>query len=123
MKINNNTESPCLACTRVRDPKNCENKLCREWQAWFIDRWEAMRTSIMHADCGNSIHADTVSVGGTKYYHPDQVRRSMETNPCLRCIRSKGLCAGPCQVKRTWNEEKEKMCELENRSQGETAQV
>ena len=94
MKISNNTESPCLACTRVRDPKNCENKLCREWQAWFIDRWEAMRTSIMHADCGNSIHADTVSVG-----------------------------AGPCQVKRTWNEEKEKMRELESRSQGETAQV
>ena len=123
MEAGKNSQKPCEACQRVRNPKDCENKLCREWQAWFIDRWEAMRANIMHADCGIAIQADTVSVGGTKYHHLDQVRRFMETNPCLHCIRSNGLCARPCQVKRTWNEEKEKMRELENGSQGETAQI
>ena len=34
---------PCKTCTFVKDPKNCENKNCREWVQWFIDRWEAMR--------------------------------------------------------------------------------
>ena len=39
-------KSPCLHCTRVKDPSNCENKTCKEWQAWFISRWEAMRANI-----------------------------------------------------------------------------
>ncbi len=37
-------QSPCRGCARVRDPANCENKLCKEWQAWFVERWDAMRT-------------------------------------------------------------------------------
>ena len=36
-------QSPCFTCTVVKDPRNCENKLCKEWQAWFIERWEALR--------------------------------------------------------------------------------
>ena len=123
MEVGKNTGKPCETCQRVRDPKDCENKLCREWRAWFIDRWETMRTNIKHDDCEVSIRADTVSVGGTKYHHPDQVRKFMATNPCLHCIRSNGLCVRTCQVKKTWNEEREKMRELESRSQGEIAQV
>ena len=36
-------EHPCKTCTRVKDPKKCENKTCKDWQKWFMDRWEAMR--------------------------------------------------------------------------------
>lgn len=31
---------PCLTCTRVKDPKNCENKQCWVWQQWWIKRWK-----------------------------------------------------------------------------------
>lgn len=36
-------EHPCKSCTRVKDPENCENKSCKDWQQWFLDRWETMR--------------------------------------------------------------------------------
>ncbi len=35
-------ESPCLTCTRVKDPQNCENKLCRPWQVWYLKRWKGI---------------------------------------------------------------------------------
>ena len=36
-------EYPCSTCTRVEDPKDCENKRCQTWRDWFIQRWEQMR--------------------------------------------------------------------------------
>ena len=36
-------EKPCLICTKVKDPENCEIKSCQEWQKWFIERWEELR--------------------------------------------------------------------------------
>ena len=39
-------KSPCLNCTRVKDPKNCENKNCPVWREWFIRRWEEMRKAV-----------------------------------------------------------------------------
>ena len=36
-------KSPCLTCTRVKDPKNCQNKSCSIWQEWFLKRWAAMQ--------------------------------------------------------------------------------
>ena len=36
-------KSPCLTCTKVRDPKNCEIKGCPEWREWFIKRWNEIR--------------------------------------------------------------------------------
>jgi hypothetical protein len=36
-------KSPCLTCTKVQDPKNCENKSCSEWRKWFIQAWERLR--------------------------------------------------------------------------------
>lgn len=32
-------EKPCLTCTRVKDPANCENKSCQAWLEWFLHRW------------------------------------------------------------------------------------
>ena len=36
----NMTPSPCLTCTRVADPKDCENKQCKPWSQWFLSRWD-----------------------------------------------------------------------------------
>lgn len=35
----NKTQSPCLTCTRVKNPGSCENKTCRVWSEWFLTRW------------------------------------------------------------------------------------
>ena len=123
MKAGENRMSPCASCQRVRDSKNCENKLCKDWQAWFIDRWEAMRRGVMQAEQGQCIQSETISVGGVKYHHPDSVRQFLAEDPCLQCPRSSGLCPNPCQVRKTWDSEKEKMRELESGSQGETEEV
>lgn len=32
-------EKPCLTCTKVKDPENCENKSCKEWREWFLKKW------------------------------------------------------------------------------------
>ncbi len=36
-------KSPCLNCTRVKDPTVCENKLCGPWKSWWLEWWEGMR--------------------------------------------------------------------------------
>ena len=38
--------SPCMYCTRVPDPRACENKNCMLWRSWFIERWETMRAAV-----------------------------------------------------------------------------
>ena len=40
--MKNEGKSPCLTCTRVKAPENCENKCCRVWQNWFLARWDRM---------------------------------------------------------------------------------
>lgn len=37
-------KSPCLSCTKVKDPSQCEIKLCSKWRMWFLCEWEKMRT-------------------------------------------------------------------------------
>lgn len=106
-------ESPCLYCTRVRDPKNCENKLCNEWRIWWIGRWEAMRTIARQHARGKGIQGSPVSVGGTMYHHPDRVREYLMIDPCLQCPWKDGLCPNPCDTKQIWLSEKEVTGELE----------
>lgn len=36
-------KSPCLTCTKVKDPSQCENKSCVEWRKWFMHEWERLR--------------------------------------------------------------------------------
>lgn len=38
--------SPCVTCGRVKDPENCENKHCKLWKGWFLNRWELLRIGI-----------------------------------------------------------------------------
>ena len=35
--------SPCLTCTRVTHPEDCENKKCNDWRQWFLRRWAQIR--------------------------------------------------------------------------------
>lgn len=123
MATSNNRESPCLHCARVRDPKNCENKLCKEWQAWFIERWDAMRTVLRATAQGKGLPRNPISVGGTKYHHPDQIRKFLKTDPCQTCPWREGICLETCQTKKSWTEAKERLDELESGSQGETSQI
>lgn len=42
--MENKNQSPCLTCTRVKDPIDCEIKSCKEWREWWLKRWEALRS-------------------------------------------------------------------------------
>ena len=37
-------ENPCLNCTMVEQPMDCDRKFCLAWQDWWIERWDAMRS-------------------------------------------------------------------------------
>lgn len=41
--MENKNQSPCLTCTKVKDPSDCENKSCKAWKEWWLKRWEALR--------------------------------------------------------------------------------
>ena len=109
--------SPCLTCSRVRDPINCENKLCKDWQAWFIARWEEMRANVFaQVRQQKAEEHGAISVGGYQYSHPDHVRSYLLADPCRDCICPKDLCDTPCAVRKAWDDmhNKEDSNELEN---------
>ena len=95
-------ESPCLQCTRVRDPKNCENKLCKDWQAWFIDRWESMRDFVRSEIEQAPTQEVGIPLGGRIYAHPHRVQEYMQQDPCQRCLCPKDRCEVPCPSKEAW---------------------
>ena len=97
-------ESPCLTCTRVRDPKNCENKTCRDWQAWFIDRWESMRDFVRKDRLQAQMQEAGVPLGGHRYAPPHQVAEYLRKDPCSQCVVHH--CETPCPVRRAWEEKK-----------------
>ncbi len=39
-----NKKSPCETCMKVPDPEKGEYKLCKEWNAWFLRRWEEIHS-------------------------------------------------------------------------------
>lgn len=39
-------DSPCLTCTKVKNPKDCTNVTCADWRAWWLDRWNKMRANV-----------------------------------------------------------------------------
>lgn len=103
------TPSPCLACTRVPDPRNCENKQCKRWQKWFLGRWALIHAYPRAAMDKEDLRAAGVSVGGKTYSHPDEVRAYLAGDPCKKCLCPKDLCAAPCRVKRAWQKAKEEL--------------
>jgi len=106
MQTGASKKRPCDTCQRVRDPANCENKLCRDWQTWFIDRWESMRRAVAAQAHGKGIQGDPISVGGVQYHHPDHVRAYLENDPCQQCPFGGGLCREDCATKQAWLEAK-----------------
>lgn len=101
-------EKPCLTCTRVRDPKNCEAKTCRDWQAWFIDRWESMRENVRKQMHQSQVQEVGIPLGGHRYVSPHQADAYLKNDPCLTC--PMGRCDSPCPVKKAWVEKKEGIC-------------
>lgn len=74
-----NTPSPCLLCTRVADPKNCENKQCVLWRNWFTAKWNHTR----------------------KLFD----RKPTQPDPCLDCPWNGPLCTTPCPGKEAYERE------------------
>jgi hypothetical protein len=96
--------SPCLRCTRVKDPRNCENKNCQQWQRWFINRWDSLRACPRQAKEQEVLMPVGISVGGTRYAHPNHTRTYLKNDPCNACRCPKDLCTSPCPSKRAWEE-------------------
>ena len=123
MQTRTETQYPCRNCTRVRDPQNCENKICKDWQAWFFERWDNMRNQVRNEIHGEGIKGKPISVGGRKYHHPDMVRQFLHGDPCIRCPWRDGLCGTTCYEKKMWLEAKEVINELESGSERQTSEI
>lgn len=96
--------SPCFTCTRVRDPKNCENKLCKDWQSWFIGRWNAMRKALCAEAAQAPVDDIGFPLGGNRYASPHRVRDFLDVNPCRKCVYPADACQMPCKTKLAWSE-------------------
>lgn len=96
--------SPCLGCTRVENPEECENKKCKPWQAWFLGRWELIH-QYSRRQMDNSVPQPAgVPLGGRHYALPHQVEAYLGADPCEDCQCPKDLCTSPCRVRRAWKE-------------------
>ena len=94
--------SPCITCTRVKDPRNCENKNCQIWQRWFIHRWDNMRQEVLSSTATADPQPVGVTISGRHYAAPHQVESYLQTDPCLQCQCVKDLCRVPCRLKQNW---------------------
>ena len=96
-------KKPCLTCTRVKDPENCENKKCNEWRRWFICRWDRMRSvPRLQEEARIPEHAG-VPLGGHYYAAPHETVRYLTQDPCKRCLCPKDLCQTPCRTRQAWD--------------------
>ncbi len=97
-------ESPCLTCTRVKNPSDCENKNCRVWRAWFTESWERVRMNPRLQKEKDRSGLEGVTICGRTYLLPDKVRQYLKTSPCKTCPMPEYLCTSPCPAYRTWQE-------------------
>lgn len=98
------TASPCLSCIQVSDPRNCENKNCRRWRAWFLDRW-ALIHAYQRRDMDTApLRSVGVPLGGRHYCHPEHTRQYLAADPCQSCRCPRDLCTSPCRIRRAWEE-------------------
>ena len=96
--------SPCFSCTRVKDPRDCENKNCRSWQQWFLGRWEQIYAYGRKLIDNMELKPVGVVVGGTPYAPPHRVRSYVQADPCEKCPFPRALCGEPCVLKRSWEQ-------------------
>lgn len=111
-----NTISPCLHCTRVKDAQNCENKNCKPWRQWFLERWEYTRR-LYRKGMDQCSGKPGVPLGGRRYCQPHQITAYLQEDPCQRCKLPRDLCHTPCKLRTQWEAvQKEVTDELESRS-------
>ena len=98
---------PCRGCTLVRNPAACENKACKQWQRWFIKRWDRFHT--YPRQMMDKTLPVGISIGGRRYLHPDQLREYIRKNPCEGCSCTADLCRTPCRAKTIWEKAKQEV--------------
>ncbi len=98
--------SPCLSCSRVPDPRACDNKNCRQWQQWFLGRWDLIHRYPRKQMDNAVLKPVGVPLGGRHYAAPHQVQAYLQKDPCEKCVCPKELCSTPCRVRRAWEEAK-----------------
>lgn len=109
MKKLHNYPNPCLTCTRVADPESCENKTCRDWKQWFINRWEWIR-AYPYYQMNEAEHKPVgVPLGGRHYAHPVQVQAYLAEDPCKNCSCPQDVCIVPCRIRKAWEKAKEEV--------------
>lgn len=94
--------SPCTRCTKVADPRECDNKTCRLWQKWFIEKWDNMRVLPRLSIEKRPREAEGICIGGRYYALPHRVDSYLHHDPCEKCLCPRDLCAVPCRTKRDW---------------------
>ena len=99
--------SPCMRCTKVQDPRQCENKDCRKWRQWFIEKWNAMRVTPRLDMEKRPRELEGVCIGGTYYAMPHRVNHYLTKDPCDGCLCPRDLCVLPCRIKRDWQAARE----------------
>ena len=97
-----NRVSPCMGCTRVKDPRMCENKNCQVWQRWFLAKWEDLRRGFLVQMHTAPRKTHGTAIGGRRYAMPHEVRANLHTDPCSGCVCDKDLCMEPCPSRRSW---------------------
>lgn len=95
-------KSPCLKCTRVKNPRDCEEKNCKAWRSWFIETWDAQRMQFRLAREHLALEKEGENIGGIRYALPHRVHSYLENDPCKGCMSPRDLCRVPCKVKRNW---------------------
>lgn len=95
-------KSPCLKCTRVKNPRDCEEKNCKAWRSWFIETWNAQRMQFRLAREHLALEKEGENIGGIRYALPHRVHSYLENDPCKGCMSPRDLCRVPCKVKRNW---------------------
>ena len=93
---------PCITCTRVTDPANCENKDCRLWQRWYVETWNQMRAAPRLDREQRPKETEGIVIGGVRYALPHRVDGYLQRDPCKGCLCPRDLCVIPCRIKRDW---------------------
>lgn len=99
--------SPCMRCTRVANPRDCDNKDCKVWRSWFVEKWDALRIQPRLEIERREKEMEGVVIGGVRYAMPHRVRSYLEKDPCQGCVCPRDLCVLPCRVKRDWMKARE----------------
>lgn len=94
--------SPCVRCTTVADPRQCENKDCRRWRQWYIENWNRLRVIPRLNIEQQPRQAEGICIGGKYYALPHRVDSYLHTDPCAKCLCPRDLCVLPCRIKRDW---------------------